>query len=57
MPPDSAGELMTGSRAFGLPFRHHPEPGEHDHTHTDDVDHRGYAAAILDAHDRARTAT
>lgn len=25
---------MTGSRAFGLPFRHHPEPGEHDHTHT-----------------------
>jgi hypothetical protein len=23
---------MTGSRAFGLPFRHHPETGEHDHT-------------------------
>jgi hypothetical protein len=27
---------MTGSRALGLPFRHHPEPGEHDHTKPDE---------------------
>src|SRR4051794_41052455 len=31
MPPTWRGEWMTGSRARPS-LRHHPEPGEHDHT-------------------------
>jgi hypothetical protein len=42
--------------SFGLPFRHHPEPGEHDHTQTDEH-HRGYAAAILGVNSRSRSPT
>lgn len=43
-------------RVFGLPFRHHPELGEHDHTQNDEH-HRGYAVAPLHARNQTKPST